>query len=109
MRRKLRARDGSVALCYALATVSPAIAYIGLATFTIFMAGSVFGEATLIAKPLHVGFQLLQLPLFLYWVASAAAFGEIGFGRMLVGTFLALGLALILIVLAGVLFTLLLL
>jgi len=101
MRQRLKARDALVALCFAYATFSLMVAYIGMASFIIFLRVSMGGEATGIARPLHVGFQLLNLPLLLYFVGSAAAFGKTSFWRLLVGTVLAyVGLFVLLILVA---------
>lgn len=89
MRQSLKARDALVALCYACATFSLMVAYIGMASFIIFLNGSMAGDGTGVAKSLHMGFQLLNLPLLLYFVGSAAAFGDNSFWRLLVGTVLA--------------------
>jgi hypothetical protein len=104
MGQKLRAREAFVALCFACATFSIMVSYIGIATFMIFIEATIVGETTQIAKPLFLGFQLLSLPLLLYFVGSAAAFGDVRFWRLLVGTVVAfISLFVILIILTLVL------
>jgi hypothetical protein len=89
MRQKLKARDALIGLCFGCATSSVMIAYIGMASFAIFLRGSMVGEATGIARQLYVGIQFLNVPLFVYYCGSVAAFGEISFWRLLVGTIFA--------------------
>jgi hypothetical protein len=89
MRQRLKARDALAGLCFAYATFSLMVAYIGISSFIIFLVGSMGGEATGIARPLHAGFQFLNLTLLLYTVGGAAAFGKTSFWSLLVGTVLA--------------------
>jgi hypothetical protein len=86
VRRSISLTDLLVGIAYAMSINLLAIAYLGFAVFFAFVtSGANPASVNSVGRALYLGWNLLGVVLFLYYVASVAAIGRVSFGRLLTG------------------------